>query len=70
MTFNIVGSISLAIPSSIMAGGVDPYFQNTRYVRTIGTKEYTLSGPNLQFSTIGDPTNWTGEDTVPEDPLE
>jgi len=44
-----------------LANGITPYVGNTRYVRTIGTKIYTLSGPNLQFSSIGDPTDWDGQ---------
>lgn len=43
-----------------LANGVDPYVTTTRFVRTIGTKEYTLSGSDLQFSAVGDPTDWDG----------
>jgi hypothetical protein len=42
----------------VLSGGQEPFLQGTRYVRTIGTKEYTLSGSDLQFSAIGDPLDW------------
>jgi hypothetical protein len=50
---------AFVIPASAdLAGGQEPFLQGTRYVRTIGTKMYTLSGPELQFSAIGDPLDW------------
>lgn len=52
-------AFALAAPPELSLG-TDPYVTDTRYVRTIGTKEYTLSGSNLQFSSVGDPTDWDG----------
>lgn len=38
-------------------------FQPGDFVRTIGSKEYSLSGPNMHFSGIKAPTQWTTEST-------
>jgi hypothetical protein len=45
-----------------LQGGAAPFLQGTRYVRTIGTKVYTLSESDLQFSSVGDPLDWDGGD--------
>lgn len=52
---------AFVIDTGAFVFGVDPYDTSTRYVRTIDTKEYTLSGSDLQFSSIGDPSDWDGE---------
>lgn len=46
-----------------MAGGVDPVFQPGGFVKTIGQKMFSTSGPNMHFSGIGQPTKWT-TDTI------
>lgn len=38
-------------------------FQPGDFVRTIGSKEYSLSGPNMHFSGIKAPTQWTTDTT-------
>lgn len=43
-----------------MAGAIDGYRTGTRYVRTINLKMYTLSGQDLQFSSLQKPTDWDG----------
>ena len=45
-----------------MTGGQDPFVQGTRYAHTIGSKMYTLSESDLQFSSVGDPADWDGFD--------
>lgn len=52
-----------ALSGAVLAGGIDAYVTGTRYVRTIGTKMYTLSESNIQFSAVGAPTNWSDTDT-------
>lgn len=34
-------------------------YQPGEFVKTIGTKEYSVSGPNMHFSGIKEPTKWT-----------
>lgn len=45
------------------SGGVDPVYQPGSFVKTIGQKMYSTSGPNMHFSGIAQPTKWT-TDTV------
>lgn len=61
ITVVTTGTAVVAPTSSTLIGGVDPLLNTTRYARTIDTKVYTLSGSNLQFSSIGNPRDWTGE---------
>ena len=42
-----------------MAGGVDDTYQPGGFVKTVGQKVYSVSGPNLHFSGIQAPTKWT-----------
>lgn len=45
----------------VLAGGanVDDTFQPGTFVKTIGKKMYSVSGPNTHFSGISAPTQWT-----------
>lgn len=61
VTIITTGGLIVSLPIPLLSGGVDFYLSGTRYVRTIGTKEYTLSGPDLQFSSVGDPLDWAGD---------
>jgi hypothetical protein len=59
------GALTINPATTTMAGGsdnADTYVPGD-YVRTLGSKEYSLSGPNLHFSGIQEPTKWT-TDTV------
>lgn len=56
--FEVVGSA--VVSDGVMSGGVDAYATATRYVRTIGTKMYTLTQSSLEFSSIGNPADWDG----------
>lgn len=50
----------------VMNNGADARigtFQPGTFVRTIGSKEYSLSGPNMHFSGIKAPTKWTTDAT-------
>jgi hypothetical protein len=56
----VTGTAVVSPFNPVMSGGSDGYLAGTRYVRTIGTKMYTLSGRELQFSSIGAPLDWDG----------
>lgn len=45
----------------VTAGGADAEdtFEPGQFVKTIGSKEYSTSGPNMHFSGIKTPTGWT-----------
>lgn len=45
----------------VTAGGADAEdtFEPGQFVKTIGAKEYSTSGPNMHFSGIGTPIGWT-----------
>lgn len=55
----ITGTANVTSTGSELANGIEPYVNTSRYTRTIGAKEYTLSGSQIQFSAIGDPELWT-----------
>lgn len=58
-TFGITPTTGLA-----MANGADgSTFQPGSAVKTVGSKMYSVSGPNLHFSGIKAPTKWTTETT-------
>jgi hypothetical protein len=61
LTAVTTGAVSVTPSPTTLEGGVEPYKRGTRYVRTIGTKEYSLSESDLEFSSIGDPLDWDGE---------
>ena len=46
-----------------MANGADGGFTPGAFVKTIGSKVYSTSGPNMHYSGIKEPTKWTTETT-------
>lgn len=65
VTFVTTNGLALTPPSGVvLAGGVDSdaYVPGT-YVRTIGSKVYSVSGPLFHFSGIREPTKWTPDVT-------
>lgn len=48
-----------------MANGVElgDFFEPGPFVRTVSSKEYSVSGPNLHFSGVAEPTQWTTDAT-------
>lgn len=62
VAFTLVSGFTVSPSSGLtMQGGIDPTttFSPGTYVRTIGSKMYAVSGPNLHFSGIKQPTKWT-----------
>lgn len=62
VTYTLVSGFTVSPASGLtMQGGIDPTttFSPGTYVRTIGSKMYAVSGPNLHFSGIKAPTKWT-----------
>lgn len=57
---SVVGNFTVG-NGQAMAGGVDAVetFQPGDFVKTIGSKMYSVSGPNAHFSGIKAPTGWT-----------
>jgi hypothetical protein len=60
VTVVTTGAVIVTPAFGVLQGGQEAFLQGTRYVRTIGTKEYTLSESDLQFSSVGDPLDWDG----------
>jgi hypothetical protein len=54
----VTGTFAITV-NGPMAGGVDDVFQPGTFVKTIGQKMYSVSGPNTHFSGIAEPTKWT-----------
>jgi len=61
VTFEIANGFVVSPASTTMANGADSdnTYQPGEFVKTIGQKVYSTSGPNLHFSGIKDPTHWT-----------
>jgi hypothetical protein len=51
--------LSVTEPMTLFGGADTPgLFTPGAFVRTIGSKEYSTSGPNMHFSGVGEPTKW------------
>lgn len=61
VTFELANSFVVSPTSTAMAGGADSTdgFTPGTFVKTIGSKMQSLSGPNWHFSGIREPTGWT-----------
>ncbi len=59
--FSLVDGLAVSPPSGlVLSGGQDGAgFQAGPYVKTVGSKVYSVSGSNLHFSGIDQPTKWT-----------
>lgn len=59
------GEVSISAPAPNMAGGADPstVFVPGSFVKTVGSKVYSLSDSNLHFSGIQQPTEWQTDAT-------
>lgn len=61
IVLTVASGLTLSPTSGTLAGGVNPAssFQPGSFVRTFGTKLYSVSDSNLHFSGIDQPTKWT-----------
>lgn len=61
LTFDRTGGFAVD-STALFAGGTDqPYPETGRFVKTIGTKMYTLTQSNVASSAVGDPEDWDTE---------
>ncbi|MGF7008106.1 hypothetical protein [Aminobacter sp. BE322] len=59
MTFTITAVLPITENKPMSGGGLDNLFQPGLFVKTIGSKMNSVSGPNFHFSGIKAPTKWT-----------
>lgn len=61
VNFTLTNGFDVTPDSLTMADGADSAtaYQPGEFVKTLGKKEYSVSGPNLHFSGIQEPTKWT-----------
>lgn len=61
VTFTVENGFTVSPTALALADGADSSdaYQPGRFVKTIGQKVYSVSGPNMHFSGIKDPTTWT-----------